>query len=394
MKKLFLALLIALFPAIAIATPNNIAVSGSISHGNNFIITGADFGSKSPVAPVWWDDAEGGSGLISPSTEIAHVESYLTGNNKSYTEIRPQASEDPTTGDEYSVRYKSSWVGVSQAHGHSETYITAGHYPLPSPANGIDTITLGISPRSQQNIWVIMFRQYLPTSWHGTFAGNSNWKMIIFDEGIDSDWGLGDGPYRYWSSEGNYPYDENDTDYGMKGNFISDLGGSANFLNFVGNWTQVIAIYDTGNDYFELATLHAGVGVARETCPGCHTSEPIKGFLSVGSYAVYDNTPANGLTREGMKRFFDDIYVDSTYSRVMLGNNATYSSCTILEPQIPTAWSGTSITVTANLGALTGSTAYLFVFDSTNDANATGVLVTLGGSVTMQNVGGNFSTGN
>src|SRR5574343_17450 len=79
-------------------------------------------------------------------------------------------------------------------------------------------------------------------------------------------------------------------------------------------------------------------------------------------------------------RYYDDIYIDSTWSRVMLCNNATYSSASVCEPQPPTVWTGTggtNITVKVNLGALTGSTAYLFVFDSTNTANSTGLEVTL-----------------
>jgi hypothetical protein len=72
--------------------------------------------------------------------------------------------------------------------------------------------------------------------------------------------------------------------------------------------------------------------------------------------------------------------VDNTFSRVVLANNATYTSATIVEPQIPTVWSGSSITVTVNLGKLPDTgTAYLFVFDSNNRGNAVGYPVTIGG---------------
>jgi hypothetical protein len=74
-------------------------------------------------------------------------------------------------------------------------------------------------------------------------------------------------------------------------------------------------------------------------------------------------------------RYFDDIYVDHTFSRVMLCNNATYGSATVCEPQIPSAWAAGEITVTVNLGKLTddvgaGNPAYLYVFDSNNDVSA------------------------
>ena len=51
----------------------------------------------------------------------------------------------------------------------------------------------------------------------------------------------------------------------------------------------------------------------------------------------------------------------------MLANNATYTSATIIEPQIPTAWADGSITVTVNQGALPDGDAFLFVFDSENE---------------------------
>ena len=85
-------------------------------------------------------------------------------------------------------------------------------------------------------------------------------------------------------------------------------------------------------------------------------------------------------THDDAFRYFDDVYIDKTMARVMLANNQNYSSATIIEPQIPSAWSAGSITCTVNLGNLPDqSTSYLFVFDSNNDRNSTGFPVTIGG---------------
>ena len=92
-------------------------------------------------------------------------------------------------------------------------------------------------------------------------------------------------------------------------------------------------------------------------------------------------------------RYFDDLYVDNTFSRVMLCNNATYTSATICEPQIPSAWAAGEITVTVNQGALPNGTAYLFVFDSDNVANTTGYAVTLGGTTPPSATGCTISGG-
>jgi hypothetical protein len=57
----------------------------------------------------------------------------------------------------------------------------------------------------------------------------------------------------------------------------------------------------------------------------------------------------------------------------MLGNAATFATSTTILPQVPSAWSDGSITVTAaTAGFAPGSTAYLYVFDKDNNVNANG----------------------
>lgn len=60
--------------------------------------------------------------------------------------------------------------------------------------------------------------------------------------------------------------------------------------------------------------------------------------------------------------YMTDVYSAPTLSRVELGNNAVYGSCTHREVQIPTAWSDSAITVTPYKGAFNvGDSVYLFV---------------------------------
>ena len=78
-------------------------------------------------------------------------------------------------------------------------------------------------------------------------------------------------------------------------------------------------------------------------------------------------------------RYFDDVYIDRTPTRAVLANNSSYDSATIVEPQIPSVWADGSVTAKVNLGKLPDSgNAYLFVFDSNNQANSVGYPVTLG----------------
>jgi hypothetical protein len=70
-------------------------------------------------------------------------------------------------------------------------------------------------------------------------------------------------------------------------------------------------------------------------------------------------------------RYFADVYLDYTPARVVLANNANLNAATIIETQIPSSWSTTSISFAANLGKFTsGQTAYLFVVSPSGLASA------------------------
>ena len=66
-------------------------------------------------------------------------------------------------------------------------------------------------------------------------------------------------------------------------------------------------------------------------------------------------------------RYFCDLYVDTTYSRIVIGNNSDYNSCTEIVPQPCTAWSDSSVTFTLNKGRLPSGTNYVFSFDNSNN---------------------------
>lgn len=57
----------------------------------------------------------------------------------------------------------------------------------------------------------------------------------------------------------------------------------------------------------------------------------------------------------------DDIYVDDSWARVVIGDSATYTSCTVRRPQPPSAWSDTSVTFTIQSQGLTLSGKHVFI---------------------------------
>ena len=101
--------------------------------------------------------------------------------------------------------------------------------------------------------------------------------------------------------------------------------------------------------------------------------------IGIGGYAR-----AQGFS--GNWRYFDDAYVDTTLSRVVLADKPVLSQATIIENQIPSAWSDGSITATVNLGQFAqGQTAFLIVVDSSGTPSAIGLAVTAGGTIATPN---------
>ena len=73
--------------------------------------------------------------------------------------------------------------------------------------------------------------------------------------------------------------------------------------------------------------------------------------------------PANG----GAIVYVDDVYIDTSWNRVELGDAPTYAASTHREIQVASTWAEGSVSVSFNPGNFAGgSTAYLFVTDANN----------------------------
>lgn len=78
--------------------------------------------------------------------------------------------------------------------------------------------------------------------------------------------------------------------------------------------------------------------------------------------------------------YFDNVYIDYTPARVMIGNASTFQASTKRELQPPVSWSNNGIEVVVKTGAFnTGEKAYLYVVDANGNASG-GLPVTIGGT--------------
>jgi len=99
---------------------------------------------------------------------------------------------------------------------------------------------------------------------------------------------------------------------------------------------------------------------------------------------VWDNFSNVGVV-DGAHLWMDDLYVDSTWSRVFISTVSTWTENGTggrREIQIPNAWSDTEVQVYFRQGeAQADETWYMFVCDHTNSCNSNGFEITIGESI-------------
>ena len=151
---------------------------------------------------------------------------------------------------------------------------------------------------------------------------------------------------------------------------VSSFGGSA--INpMSGVWTKIeveIKYTNQSDGYIKLwenGTRKISYAGRTDNYPGTARSE------SIGGYARSQGSANNW-------RYFSEVYFDHTPARVVLTDSPTFGSANIVETQIPTAWSDTSITFGVNLGKFTTGTAYLFVVNTAGLVSSPGLAVTVG----------------
>lgn len=405
----------------AIWSTSDIIVSSataSISHNGSATITGLNFGTKSPAAPMWWDNGEG-------ATDTALVPNYgddacssnswitsgsLTGANKCYNDALPNAVTENSGIS--NIRYRGvGYRSVTAPHSKSTKYI-AGAHDDEGECLGNEVgqnVGLTIGDTSSHDVWFAHYYLRLDLLW--PISTNQNYKWVNFetqDAATRPTMYTNDYGYTYISSTGctcdtgseerSAPFCGYDYWNGASDFFALDYAtvtmtsapcGSPTFTHDqlkaspFKQWTREEWSMKRSTDYLKFSvnnktymdtTLGGELNDTR--LPSSPTAITLGGFWREAGCGEGIQDDLN----DDAFRYFDDVYVDSTFSRVMLCNNATYASATICEPQIPSSWADGSIIVTVNQGALPDGTAYLFVFDSTNTANDTGYPVALSGA--------------
>jgi len=90
----------------------------------------------------------------------------------------------------------------------------------------------------------------------------------------------------------------------------------------------------------------------------------------------YFDQVSNGTGPGPLYVYYDNIYIDNTWARVMLCDTPTWSACTKPEVQIPVTWSDSKIEAVVNYGDLDVSQPiYAYVVNQAGISNENGVLL-------------------
>lgn len=354
-RYIFVAALISVLPAPLVAQPAISGTTGGWTHKATVTIQGSNFGSKATAGPVAWDDASGQNILAT------------------WTNVYPNASANSY----YNMSYRAPIRGIAPPHSRVGRYIAGAHYEYTDVNAGWDVMVF----KTLTNITKPM-RIY--ASWYQRM--DDNW---VFDQAAPGDandnnfkcfdWGTTRPYVSDWHGEYNpRPTSAVSTPYWHLNDNATNLTapstwwGSTAMLNPMGGtWSkvEVLLTVSSGTDGLVQITEN---GSTRLTYRG--STDNMTGTTRTFGVGGYARSPS-----PNNFRYYTDVYFDTSWARVVLGNASTFAACTMRELQVPTTWSSGSITVTTNLGAFKdGQTAYLYVIDSNGNANAQGFPVVLG----------------
>ncbi len=385
----FLCLFLLLFASTAFAVPDVTHVSGTLTHKGTLTITGTGFGTKSPAAPVFWDACDAAS--------TNSMATYYQGS------VLPNCA-DGNKGD--------ANITTMKAH-YDDAYPDLGGTPMPLPHSRVTKYIAGATSTCSgawgasydcanivftrtawpaRALYTMYWYRVAPTfHQENNTSYSSNMKEIAVNPPPNGAY-LDGPPQQYidWCN-GDVPSDNDPADAKMRCEVPANTSGCSAYPLMVSNpmqgWLHTELVWDS-TGYKWAFSNGAEVVESATLC----SYKPFRSDYMTVSWGGFTRIPLTDPA--GNYRYWTGIYADSTFSRVMLGNTPTWSTCTKREPQPPITWSSTSIEVEINLGSFTDDDpVFVFVFDSTNAENPVGEPVTTGGcSVPADCYDGNVCT--
>ncbi len=333
------------------AAPSVHDVTGTLSNGHSLTVTGTDFGTKEPAAPILWETFDDGAQGERLSTDSDWPSYNGPTGGTTYSDVSPHS------GGLCVYNYVEEGDPNDQEFGTNNFHFPEtdeAYYSYVYRHDGTD-----VGPAVQKN---------------GRINGTGN---LYNGPGVVA---LSDSYVYYHPGDAAvYPSDDNGT-----GRYFDDnLLGSSDWTRhqIYGRLSQPsgsangLILVSVGSHQKTFANI-----VTRVTGESFQYSSVILGTM----FANINDVPG---ARHDM--YVDDVYIDHTRARVELCTGSSWETRGVCNPQPPTSWLGNVIEAAVNTGQWAGGlTVYAYVVDSDGAANSTGHEVVLG-----ESAGGSGGTG-
>ena len=322
-----------MFLIFQLSAQNIISVSGTILNNTTVMIFGSGFGTKPTSSPVLWD-------------QVDNVPSYV---GLSDGATIPVGGSNPwpspygnSSGNNY-VKYNTS---------DAQRGVSTAQYKVTNQKFGyLDGLT-----------WQATNYTYISWWWRTTSNVSGETHSSKFLRMSDAT----DEVYKTFSWTQLQAYVYNDPNYCS--NVWNSWNGNPNNWNFLEVW------FDRGGNSW---TIRINGRTHLSTSWGCTSGFYMNECWKLG----FDG---GGVSPPAITWWMDDIYIDNSFARVMIGDNSNYSNCTHLEMQIPEEWSNTEIKINFNQGSFSNNASvYLYVIDSNGRVNNSGFPINIGQSSDM-----------
>ena len=356
--------------AIAYATPVITSVTGSVTQGGTITITGSGFGVKSPAKPYLWAPMNGN---MNPSS-LGVIQSWASSAQLTYqANCGPASGTGCAAGTPSNGSTANEWTAAiyspsASGNGSSDwNSYSAATYVYRKSKRNFAYVNNGSTNVKLIRMWGTSSSQFLvyPDFYWSVFNGRIGVEQVPQNSTNDYTMPTATvlsamGPVNSWYSE-EYEIRSNSGPTAADGDFRIAINGGSDLVQFPN--------YQWENNTITLKTASGSGG-----------DGTMKVLYPV--HFVYENGGNWLPAATGSQYFAADVYADTTWARVMVGNSPTFSATSDREIQIPVSWSNGTITAQVNINAFpAGQKMYLFVVDGT-EAASPGYLITAGSTGT------------
>jgi hypothetical protein len=159
--------------------------------------------------------------------------------------------------------------------------------------------------------------------------------------------------------------------------YFSDSGGGVDFTEWfdgypIGAWFHIqywLRMNDVGSQNGSFR-VRIDQTVAGKSAVEMRSTDKKMSQVRIGHYWATDGVSEYPYENSGANVYVDDVYFDTSFARVEIGNDADYTKTTHREIQVVTSWTDTAVSFVPQKGTLPAGDAWAFVIGEDDQVKA------------------------